>query len=228
MQGASTQPEQRPGDADDQPAIDGSQDSSTTGEANDRTTDEAEAAQLTMSLFDVAATPVAGWISRRRHSLLREALEMCVGAEPVAAGLAADRIGGDEIVALGAANAGMADANGDGDDVAYLLHDADFCRLIHHASRNTLFAQLIGIVSSVLHSRFSASTPPINDRPRRRSSRTALCSMPSPVGTRPQRSVPTVRSLPPPSANPSTNGVPRPQRVDARSSCRARERSRGR
>ncbi len=68
VEGSGDQPEDRPRDPDDQPAIDRSECPATADEADDRTVDETETAQLTMSLFDMAAVPVVGSMTRRLPS----------------------------------------------------------------------------------------------------------------------------------------------------------------
>jgi DNA-binding FadR family transcriptional regulator len=95
---------------------------------------------------------------------LREVLEIRAGVEPVAAGLAAQRISDDEITALNDAYAGMVRASDEGDDYGYLRHDAELHRLLYTASRNAMLSQFTTIVAAVLHTRLYASPPPVNEQ----------------------------------------------------------------
>ncbi|MET0694205.1 MAG: FCD domain-containing protein [Propionibacteriaceae bacterium] len=104
-----------------------------------------------------------GW--RGRHEFdeqLREVLEMRSGLEPVAAGLAAGRIGDEDLVLLKAAWEGMRDAASRDDSPAYVEHDADFHRVIYATSRNALIGQFSAIVAAVFQTRLHGPTSPIN------------------------------------------------------------------
>lgn len=107
---------------------------------------------------------IIAWRGRYEMSTqVREMLETRIGTEPVAAGLAAERITDDEVAALEGALLGMQQANADQDANAYIRHDTEFHRIVYDASRNAMLSQFALVFAEILQTRLGGSSP-INER----------------------------------------------------------------
>ncbi|PRY65858.1 GntR family transcriptional regulator [Glaciihabitans tibetensis] len=83
----------------------------------------------------------------------RELIELRLGIEPVAARLCAERATAEELTAISAAAAEMADANDRGDERGFLQADVAFHALILRSSGNAVMGHFSGTVEALLRTR---------------------------------------------------------------------------
>lgn len=107
--------------------------------------------------WDLLNPQVVLWRGQGNQYLqqMHEILELRLGVEVAAAGLAAQRMAGDEVNALRDSVERMAEAARASDDQAFLDADIAFHDLLLKGSRNAVIAQFADTVAAVLRTRTS-------------------------------------------------------------------------